>query len=195
MWTRTFWVIKHFPISNIISNYIVLGKGVRISWKNNFFGKIKIGDYSYIAWNCLILWSYNYWVTIWKFCSIASWVLFLAYNDHNASKLTTYPPYSWSVVLWRDEEVWSDIYISNDVWIWANVIILKWVEIGDWAIVWAWAVVTKSVPPYAIVWWNPAKIIKFRFPKEKINQLLESEWWNWSIEKIRENYNLEFIKW
>jgi serine acetyltransferase len=54
-------------------------------------------------------------------------------------------------------------------------------------------VVTKDIPPYAIVCGNPARIIKYRFNKDIIKKLLESEWRNRDIEKIKENYNLEFI--
>jgi len=33
--------------------------------------------------------------------------------------------------------------------------------------------------PYAIVGGVPAKLIKYRFDKETIVKLQESEWWNW----------------
>lgn len=53
--------------------------------------------------------------------------------------------------------------IGNDVWIGTNVTVLaKNITIGDGAIIGAGSVVTKSVPPYAIVGGNPAKIIKYR---------------------------------
>jgi len=54
------------------------------------------------------------------------------------------------------------IRIDDDVWIGAGAIILKGVHIQRGAIIAAGAVVTKSVPPYAIVGGNPAKVIKFR---------------------------------
>ena len=71
---------------------------------------------------------------------------------------------------------------------------MKWVTIGDWAVVWAWAIVTKDVPPYAIVWWNPARIIKYRFDEKTVEKLQQSEWRNRDVKKIKENYNLEFIR-
>ena len=71
---------------------------------------------------------------------------------------------------------------------------MKWVTIWTWAVVWAWAVVTKDIPPYAIAVWNPAKVIKYRFSEETIEKLLKSEWRNRDIEKIKKNYNLEFIR-
>ena len=190
--TTKYSVIKNFAISELLNWGINLWKKIRIWWKNSLLWKIKIWDYSYIAWDCLILWSHKYWIEIWKFCSIASWVSFLIYNDHNPSKLTTYPPISWTVRLnKKDKEIWESVIVWNDVWIWKNAIILKWVNLWTWCIVWAWSVVTKNVPPYAIVWWNPAKVIKYRFEDKMIKKLLESERRNREIEKIYNNYNLE----
>lgn len=54
------------------------------------------------------------------------------------------------------------VKIGNDVWIGARVIILPGVKIGDGAIVGAGSVVTKSVPSYAIVAGNPARLIRYR---------------------------------
>ena len=76
--------------------------------------------------------------------------------------------------------------IGNDVWIGSNVIIPGGIQIGTGAIVATGSVVVKDVPPYAIVGGNPAKIIRYRFSKEQIDVLLGSEWWNWPIEKIRQ---------
>ena len=77
--------------------------------------------------------------------------------------------------------------IENDVWIGDNVIILPGVTIGTGAVLGAGAIVTKDVAPYSIVAGCPAKLIRKRFPEDKIQQLLASEWWNWSEQKIKEN--------
>lgn len=50
--------------------------------------------------------------------------------------------------------------------------------------------VTKDVPPYAIVAGNPGKIIKYRYSKNIIHKIEEIAWWDWPIEKIKENFNL-----
>ena len=57
----------------------------------------------------------------------------------------------------------KDVLIDDGVWIGCNVTILKGVHINKGAIIAAGSIVTKSVPHYAIVGGNPAKVIKFRF--------------------------------
>ena len=94
----------------------------------------------------------------------------------------------------------GDLVIGNDVWIGYKATIMAGVTIGDGAIIASNSVVTKDVEPYSIIGGNPAKLIRKRFPEDKINQLLESEWWNWEIEKITENVehltgkNFSFLK-
>ncbi|MGK5092830.1 acyltransferase [Deltaproteobacteria bacterium TL4] len=58
------------------------------------------------------------------------------------------------------------IIIEDGVWIAANSVITSNVTIGKGAIVGAGSVVTKDVPPYAIVGGVPAKIIRYRIPRE-----------------------------
>ena len=53
------------------------------------------------------------------------------------------------------------------------------VTVGDGAIVGAGAIVTKDVPPYAIVVGAPAKVVKYRFSAQIIEQLLELKWWDY----------------
>ena len=60
------------------------------------------------------------------------------------------------------------VVIDDDVWIGARAVILRGVRVGRGAIVAAGSVVTKSVPPYAIVAGNPARILRFRWDAEGI---------------------------
>jgi hypothetical protein len=53
-------------------------------------------------------------------------------------------------------------------------------------VVGAGSVVTRSIPPYAIAAGNPARILRYRLPPEQIEALLEIQWWNWEIARIRE---------
>ena len=71
--------------------------------------------------------------------------------------------------------------IGNDVWIGAGAQIMAGVKVGDGAIVAAGAVVTEDVPPYAVVGGVPAKILKYRFDEKTIAELLELQWWRYSL--------------
>ena len=65
------------------------------------------------------------------------------------------------------------ITLCGDNWIGANTTILKGVTIGKGAVVAAGALVLKDVPPYAIVGGVPAKVLKYRFEGEALeNHLL-----------------------
>lgn len=79
--------------------------------------------------------------------------------------------------------------IGNDVWVGKNASIMAGVKIGDGAVIGAGAVVTKDVPPYAIVGGIPAKVIKYRFNEEQIEELLKIKWWNWSDKQIAERFD------
>lgn len=70
--------------------------------------------------------------------------------------------------------------IEHDVWIGQHAMLARGITIGTGSVVAAGAVVTKSVPPYAIVGGNPAKLIRYRFPEELIERLLASCWWRYS---------------
>lgn len=91
------------------------------------------------------------------------------------------------------------ISIENDVFIGMNVKILDGVKIGNGAVIGAGAVVTKDIPPYAVVAGVPARIIKYRFSQDIIDELQKIQWWNWDDDKLKnvEKYffNIEeFIK-
>jgi acetyltransferase-like isoleucine patch superfamily enzyme len=69
------------------------------------------------------------------------------------------------------------VVIGHDVWIGRSAIVLPGVAIGNGAVVGAGAVVTKSVPPYAIVAGNPARLIRYRFDESVVERLIASRWW------------------
>lgn len=76
--------------------------------------------------------------------------------------------------------------LEHDIWIGDNALVKGGVTIGTGAVIGMGSVVTKDVPPYAVVAGNPAKIIKYRFDESTRIALLESAWWNYSEEKLRE---------
>ncbi len=131
-----------------------------------------------------------------NFSSI-SWGVTIGGADHDYTKLTThsflYNPYDG--LRPREEPPAYDRFstpcqIGNDVWIGADSCIVRNVSVGNGAVIGAGSVVTRNVPPYAIVAGNPARILKYRFSPEVIEEIERMAWWNWDDDKIRENYAL-----
>lgn len=81
----------------------------------------------------------------------------------------------------------GDIIVKDDVWIGRNALIMSGVNIGQGAVIAAGAVVTKDVPPYAIVGGVPAKVIRYRFEEEIINELVNVDFDKFNVEFIRSN--------
>jgi tetrahydrodipicolinate N-succinyltransferase len=80
----------------------------------------------------------------------------------------------------------GDVTVGNDVWLCSNSTLLSGVTVGDGAIVAAGALVTKDVEPYAVVGGNPARFLRWRFPEEQRQLLLQSAWWEWPQAEITE---------
>ena len=123
-----------------------------------------------------------------RYCSIAYGVFF-GHHEHPTNWLTTSSIATDNVpAIFADAKVdvkpfraFKPIEIGNDVWIGTHSYIRSGVTIGDGAIVGAHAIVTRDVPPYAVVVGNPARVVKYRFPEELINDLLEFRWWRFNF--------------
>ena len=70
------------------------------------------------------------------------------------------------------------------MWISDNVTIMSGVNIGDGAIIANNSHVVNDVEPYSLVGGNPAKLIKYRFTPQQIENLLKIKWWYWDNNKI-----------
>lgn len=122
-----------------------------------------------------------------SFCSLGENIEYIFRGAHMVDWVSTYPfrPRWQMDVPLNDLPPHSPIVVGNDVWIATNVKIKQGVTIGDGAVIATEAFVTKDVPPYAIVGGNPARIIRMRFTRERIDALLELAWWSWSDEVIK----------
>lgn len=155
-----------------------------ITLSNNF--KFKIGAFSHINAKCFIQ---N--CTIGRYCAIGTGVK-IGNGNHPTNWLSVnacqyiqnFHNYEYifpNKINLKNFKPYKHTLIGNDVWIGANVFIKDGVTIGDGAIIGANSVVTHDVEPYAIVAGTPAKIIRYRFTPEIINQLLDLKWWDYNI--------------
>jgi len=147
-------------------------------------GRFEIGDYTYGWPDVLRVSGDPSRLIVGNFCSIAKGVKILLGSDHRSDWISAYPfqgPGGGEQIRGR-----GDIVIGSDVWIGACAIITSGVKIGHGAVVGTGAVVARDVPPYSVVFGNPAKVFYKRFPDDVIAALLEMEWWNLPIERIRE---------
>lgn len=145
-------------------------------------GKESYGELSIITFNR------HSSLKIGNFCSIASNVQFVLDADHQLNAVSTYP---FKVALLKTEKMEAtskgDIIVDDDVWIGYGATIMSGVHIGQGAVVAAGAVVTKDVPPYAIVGGVPAKVIKYRFEPEMIEELLKIDYSKLTKEDIEKH--------
>lgn len=122
-----------------------------------------------------------------NFCSIAPNVVFLVSADHRMECVSTFPFLSNFTNQNYEAPSKGDIIVDDDVWVGYGSTIMSGVHIGQGAVIAAGAVVTKDVPPYAIVGGIPAKIIKYRFSLDMINELLKVDYSKLTDEMVKEN--------
>lgn len=138
-----------------------------------------------------------------RFCSLSVGIVFLIGGNHYLKGVSTSPLDVGFIVkdifgtvhpnlspLPKLRHNHRQVIIGNDVWIGQTVTIMGGVKIGNGAVIGANAVVAKDIPPYAIAVGNPARVVKYRFDEETIRKLLAVKWWNWSLEKIADNFPL-----
>ena len=126
-----------------------------------------------------------------NYCSIGSGASFIMAGNqgHQHSWISTFPFFyhehdNFSGAKDGFEQT-GDTIVGNDVWIGTEAMIMSGIKIGDGAIIGSRALVTKDVAPYSIVGSNPAKLIRYRFCPDKIEKLMQMQWWLWSDTKLK----------
>lgn len=218
---RWFWNIRNhirfyiidvpkFTYKNINNNTRLVYQPQKLNLKN-----ISIWDFSY--WPIDIRSNWNIQIKIWSYCAIAKDVIFIA-AEHPIKRINqcTFPfwdaiynkilnpkyniPYKSKNIIKYKWEKWP-IIVDDDVRIWTWAKIMSWVHIWQWAVIAAGAVVTKDIPPYAIAWWVPANVIKYRFSEDIIKKLLQIDYTNTPIEKfwkiyhetMKEDFDIDYV--
>ncbi|MEY8687692.1 CatB-related O-acetyltransferase [Bacteroides sp. AN502(2024)] len=151
----------------------------------------KIGKYTYIGNHTTLVH-----VSIGNFCSVAN-ECHIGMGTHTLNKLSTSPIFTekknGTGHSWANKTTvypFHRVKIGNDVWIGCRSLILGGVKIGNGAIIGAGAVVTKDVPPFAIVGGVPARIIRYRFDRDVIEELEHIQWWSRTDCVLRKNIHL-----
>lgn len=145
---------------------------------------VEVGMYTH--GNCFRLGAFDPFTTVGRYCSIAKGVMVFNRN-HPQDHKSTHAFFFNSKLGFCDEDKipYKPLQIGNDVWIGDSAKILAEVKnIGDGAVIGAGAVLNRNVPPYSVVFGNPARVIGYRFEKTTIERLLESKWWEKKIEEI-----------
>jgi acetyltransferase-like isoleucine patch superfamily enzyme len=128
-------------------------------------------------------------IIVGAFCSIHADSRILGGGEHVMTRASTFP---FNALMFdrakrtsADEVDKGPTVIGNDVYVGIGAIVLAGTTLGDGAVVGAGAVVSKSVPPYAVVVGNPARISHYRFESEIQDRLLALRWWEWDDDEIR----------
>ncbi len=146
---------------------------------------VHVGNYTYGDLDVVASSGISSRLRIGHFCCIASDVKFFLTGNHEMRTISTFP---FDVRIFGELPKGlgnGDIVLKDDVWIGQRALIMSGVEIGQGAIIAAGSIVTKDVPPYAIAGGVPAKVIRYRFSDEVINELMRIDYTCLDIEKIR----------
>lgn len=148
---------------------------------------VVVGNQSYGEIN-VITFSDKHQLIIGDYVSIAQNVTFVLDAEHYMSNISTFPFKVKTLYVESNESfAKGDIIVDDDVWIGYGATIMSGVHIGQGAVVATGAVVTKDVPPYAIVGGVPAKVIKYRFDPELIEELLKVDYSKLTKEEIEKH--------
>lgn len=182
-----YWLfVRSWKMKNVNNNTIPANiyKSERVFVGNNSYGEINLISFNEI-----------HYLKIGSYCSLAQNVSFVLDSDHSVNTISSYP---FKVALLKTEKMEAiskgDIIVDDDVWIGYGATIMSGVHIGQGAVVAAGAVVTKDVPAYAIVGGVPAKVIKYRFEPELIEELLKVDYSKLTKEEIEKHIDELYVE-
>jgi len=148
------------------------------------YHKVEVGMYS--GRGCFIPINFRAGTRIGRYCTIYSTAQAFSGNHPMNLKSMNAVFYNPSLGFVESDLITrTELSIGNDVFIGHNAVILPPVSlIGDGAVIGAGSIVHQDVPPYAVLVGNPARIVRYRFSKATIQDLLDSRWWDKSLEEL-----------
>jgi len=153
----------------------------KILWQNH---GVYAGAYSYGEWSRPGAFPRG--VSIGRYVSIAANVkVFL--RNHPYERLSMHPFFYNRALGYVECDTikTSKCWIGHDAWVGESAIITPGCSrVGIGAVIGAGAVVTKDVPNFAIMGGNPAKVLKYRFEDSDQARILESRWWEYTLEAL-----------
>lgn len=164
--------------------------------KDNYLENVKMGSYSYTGQYCFIQNA-----RIGKFANLAAMVR-IGPTDHPMERASlhhfTYRAPMYGLADQNEEAFFQKreeriTEIGHDTWIGHGSIIKPGLRVGNGAVVGAGTMVTKDIPPYAIVVGNPGRILRYRFDPDTIGDLEDIQWWDWTYDQIKENFQDFFL--
>lgn len=157
-------------------NFLTINKIIPIDCVHSGIGSY--GNLNVMIWN-----KEKEKLIIGNFVSIANNVTFILGGNHHSDFFMNYPACKFDSIKGIGSYSKGPIIIGDDVWIGYGAIILSGVKIGKGSVIGAGSVISKDVPPFAIVAGNPAKVVKFRFSENIINELNRWDYKNINISK------------
>lgn len=197
-------ILKSYGVNHNLSAKVIsrfwgnIEPPVRIS-ESRIFHDFSIGAFSYISG------GFFYHTHVGRYCSLAN-QLHIGQSNHPTDWLSTHPfQYQSGLFELREDFEFKEEYdadrnmhiknadlprpkptrIGNDCWIATGVYIKNGITIGDGAVIGARSVVTKDIPPYSIAVGSPARVIRYRFDDNLINNLLKIKWWQFAPWQLR----------
>ncbi|MES2883589.1 MAG: CatB-related O-acetyltransferase [Pseudomonadota bacterium] len=79
------------------------------------------------------------------------------------------------------DTVRNDTVLGHEVYLGAGSFVKRGVTISDGALIGARSVVTRDIPPYAIAFGSPARIVRLRFADKLVERLLTLQWWRYDL--------------
>jgi acetyltransferase-like isoleucine patch superfamily enzyme len=153
------------------------GENISVMAKSFITDGSEIGGNTYVGFNCMITCA-----KIGRYVSIANNVS-IGPGEHALNQIST------SSLFYEDEIgqlTAKDCVIEHDAWIGEGSIIRRGVKVGIGAVVGANSFVNRDVEPFEIVGGSPARVIGYRFEKQKIDEILASCWWELHVDQAKE---------